>query len=259
MKKTMTMALALVGIVGFVLADGNAFSIETAPAGYLEKTGSGQIWSSSTYLSFTNAVNKLSDIGVNDSFVYNSDFIRLYDNDGKLLVSATYFRGSTEYAEGWYDKSQYVYVGDRELPLGAAICFVKVSDNAALVFSGKLKSDATTLTAPQGHQTWVGNVNPLPAGVVLGDITAENFKFRTDWIQVYAASGELALRATYLDCALAETYTKKLGKSISPGWYTSEDVAAKFATSQNKTVLSPGQGFVILPASANVSVTIPGI
>lgn len=257
MKKTMTMALALVGIAGFVLVEAQAFSIETAPAGYLEKTGSGQIWSSSTYVSFTNAVNKLSDIGVNDSFVYNSDFIRLYDNDGKLLVSATYFRGSTEYAEGWYDKSQYV--GDRELPLGAAICFVKVSDNAALVFSGKLKSDATTLTAPQGHQTWVGNVNPLPAGVRLGDITAANFKFRTDWIQVYDANGVLALRATYLDETLAKTYSSKLEKAIAPGWYTSEDVAAKFATSQNKTVLSPGQGFVILPASANVSVTIPGI
>lgn len=257
MKKTMTMALALVGIVGFV-AEGNAFSIETAPAGYLEKTGSGQIWSSSTYVSFSNSVNRLSDIGVKGTFT-SSDYIRLYDNNGKLVLAATY--GVKDGVEGWFDiNGEHAYVGNTELPLGSAICFVPAaSSEASLVFSGTLKSDSTALNAAKGHQTWVGNVNPLPAGVRLGAITAANFKFRTDWIQVYDANGVLALRATYLDETLAETYSSKLGKAIAPGWYTSEDVAAKFATNKNETVLLPGQGFVILPASADVSVTIPGI
>lgn len=264
MKKTMTMALALVGIVGFVLADGNAFSIETAPAGYLEKTGSGQIWSSSTFLTFEgNEDLKLGDIGVKeDSFTFGYDVIKVFDNAGALILEATYDKSAE--VPGWYAKEKgknwtqttLTLVNDFALKFGDAICFVPANADAgaALVYSGLLKSGATTLNAEKNTQAWIGNVNPVVAELPLGSVVASNFVAQVDYLQIYDANGALLHKLTYDNGwykMVEETKTVR-GKTVK---------SYKIGTEcQNDIIkLSPGQGFVVLPASGNVSLTFPGL
>lgn len=259
MKKTMTMALALVGIVGFV-AEGNAFSIETAPAGYLEKTGSGQIWSSSTFLTFEgNEDLKLGDIGVKEgTFTFGEDVVKIFDNSGALVLEASYDKE----VPGWYAKekgkswsqSTLTLANDFALKFGDAICFVPANEGAALVYSGLLKSGATTLNAEENTQAWIGNVNPVVAELPLGSVVASNFVAQVDYLQIYDAYGALLHKLTYDNGwykMVEETKTVR-GKTVK---------SYKIGTEcQNDIIkLSPGQGFVVLPASGNVSLTFPGL
>lgn len=262
MKKTMTMALALVGIVGFVLAGDDAFRIETAPAGYLEKTGSGQIWSSSTFLTFEGSENlMLGDIGVKeDAFIFGQDSIKVFDNAGALKLEASYDKDAE--VPGWYAKEKgkswtqttLTLANDFALKFGDAICFVPANEGAALVYSGLLKSGATTLNAEKNTQAWIGNVNPVVAELPLGSVVASNFVAQVDYLQIYDANGALLHKLTYDNGwykMVEETKTVR-GKTVK---------SYKIGTEcQNDIIkLSPGQGFVVLPASGNVSLTFPGL
>lgn len=257
MKKMFTMALALVGVAGMALADG--ISIETAPAGYLEKTSSSNqfIWVCSTYASFTNNVPTLGDIGVNSAFRPGQDMIKIYDKDGKLVVSATYDGG---WYSDWNDNSKAACQNGRQFEYGDSLLFVSNSDGAGLVFSGLLETNSVTRQVTSEGLTWLGNVNPINAALDVQSIVPSGFKSKTDFLKVYGTDG-----------ALLKSFTVGTGDN-STKWYemvtTTKEVTSRgktktvtisaLAENPSTYTLAPGQGFVVLAMTDNASVKLPG-
>ena len=243
MKKTLTAAFAIAGLAGMAMA-----TSETPAAGYTDITGT----SSAQYVcnpfnSFTGSATTLGDI--DGSALASTDYIKVIDNAGNLVFRASW--KTVNDVAGWYDTADALRNG-YALARGNAIQFYGPSAKK-LVIAGYI-GEAKTFTLAANVQNWIGNTSPIAKTV--GDIIPSSFNTRKDAAYFVDSTGAL-VQAAYINA----TQATKAG--VSAGWYRKADIATpaalQAATSINNWAIPSGQGFLLMPGTSGVTVTIPAL
>ena len=242
MKKTLTAAFAIAGLAGMAMA-----TIETPAAGYADFTGTSSAqYVCNPFTSFTNSAPTLGDI--DGSALSSTDYIKVIDNAGNLVFRATWT--TVGGVTGWYDTNDALRNG-YALARGNAIQFYGPSA-AKLVIAGYIGA-ANTFTLTANVQNWIGNTSPLAKTV--GNIVPSSFNTRKDAAYFVNPSTGTLTQAAYINA----TQAAKAG--VSAGWYQKADIASQAAlqaaTSIDNWAIPSGQGFLLMPGTSGVTVTIP--
>lgn len=246
MKTTVTAAFAIASLAGMAMAE-----IATPAAGYTDFAGS----SSAQYVcnpfnSFTNASPTLGDID-GSALAESTDYIKVLSTAGSCLLEAKY--RTVNGVTGWFDSNDVNQSG-YALARGNAIQFCGPS-GGKLVIAGYLDGAAKTFTLTANVQNWIGNTSALPKTV--GDIVPSSFNGRKDAAYFADPSTGTLTAAVYVNATTAAK------ANVSAGWYKKADAAStaalQSATSIDTWVLASGKGFLLMPGTAGVTVTVPAL
>ena len=240
MKTTVTAAFAIASLAGMAMAE-----IATPAAGYTDFTGSSTAqYVCNPFNSFTNATPKLGDIdgsALDDA----DDYIKVINSAGALVFRATW--KTVNGVTGWYD-AENALKNDYVLARGNSIQFNGES-GGKLVIAGYIDATDKTFALTATAQNWIGNTSPLAKSIA--DIVPSSFNTRKDNAYfMHPTTG-----------ALTQLYYIPDGKvtGVDAGWYEKADIASQ-STLQNATpkdwTLASGQGFLMMPGSAGVTVTV---
>lgn len=245
MNKTFTAAIAITAVAGLASA-----AIETAPAGYVDMTGteSGG-FVANPFDSFTSGNNPtLGDLDGSELSPENS-YITVISEAGKKLFTAVYRKSANPV--GWYplDDSAGSGYGDctnsHPLARGEAIQFASKSGET-LTFAGPLNTNGVTIALAKGNN-FVGNVLPTP--ISLGQIVPINFTLNKDYLLLNG------VKYAYLAPAKAAQL------KMTAGWYLYDDIksgSTSIDCKNEKVSIAPGVGFRTYAYKAG-SITLPGL
>lgn len=237
MKKTLTAAFAVAGLAGMAMA-----TIETPAAGYADMTGASTAqYVCNPFNSFTNAAPTLGDID-GSALASSTDYIKVISTAGSTVLTAKW--RTVGDVTGWFDDRDVCQSG-YALTRGNAIQFYGAS-GAKLVIAGLL-GEAKTFTLTANVQNWIGNTSPIAKTV--GDVVPSSFNGRKDRAFFVDPSTGTLTQAAYYN----QTAATKAGLA-APGWYT-----VSGTTAIGSWALPAGQGFLMMPGTAGVTVTIPAL
>lgn len=223
MNKTFNMALAVAAAASMVCAE-----IETAPAGYVDVTGtSAGVFVGTPFAGFDGNVATLGDI---DGSQLNeaSDGIKVYSSVGKVLFSATY--KTVNNVPGWYDINNGC---SNSFPLARGTAIQLVSNGNTITFAGRIAEGNVSVNLVKGHN-YIANASPISR--TLGDFIVAGSKYNplgSDYIYV---NGQ---KLVYLNSATAS----KAG--LSAGWYLKSAITGtnpSSAVKQDTTAIAAGTG-----------------
>lgn len=248
MKKTLTMSLALAGIAGLALAE---VTIETAPAGYIEKAGSAAaLLVSNPFGSLTGAVPTLGDL--DGSSLTANDYVKIISEKGKTLFTAKYSASATP--AGWYDGESC----SNAFPLarGTSIQFYSPNGGGTLVIAGLVQNGGEALTLVTGHN-FIGNVSAKR--IYLRDISVSAFA---------PLGGEYAMVNNTKVVWVPSAVARRVG--LCQGWYLYSDINGSHPENATDIMgseaagtgwfINAGEGFrVYVKKSAGATITLPGL
>ena len=213
----------------------------------------------------------LGDIKVNDDFV--SSKIVFMTTGG--ATAKTTFGGKTvsqeyvywfaeddpEDGEGWYlskDGDGEVNQNGVALPMGSGFLVSRMGSevDAALLYSGEVKTTPVTKDFPNSGFSLVGNCSPT--AITLGDITP-NEDFVSSKI-VFMTTGGATAKTTFGGKTVSQEYvywTAEDDPEDGAGWYLSKDGDGE--SNFNSIPLAAGEGFMVsrMGSEADATITIP--